>query len=110
MEYRSKALIYRDFEDLFGPCGCGMNMATYAVLVPRHWLIEECPGEVADHEFCKGFDYRRISGLTCNNVFEHKIKEAEFLANYSCCSECAERAVKCGYAVWSEKEYPMVLR
>jgi hypothetical protein len=110
MEYISKAIIYKDFEDLFGPCGCGMGMATYAVLMPRHWLIEEYPDEVADHEFCRGFDYRRVSNFSCNNVFEHTIKGTEFLSNYSCCKECADRAVKCGYAVWAKKEYPMILR
>jgi hypothetical protein len=34
----------------------------------------------------------------------------EYLANFSCCTECAEKAVACGYAVWSEKSYPRSLR
>jgi hypothetical protein len=34
----------------------------------------------------------------------------EFVANFSCCSECALRAVQCGYAIWSDKSYPITLR
>ena len=61
-------------------------------------------------EFCKGFDFRRTSGFTCNQIFEHEIDGVEYMANFSCCKECAERAVECGYAVWSKKSYPMALR
>jgi hypothetical protein len=110
VEYASKAIIYRDLEDVYGPCGCGKDMAMLPVLLPRHWLVEETPEEVAYHEFCKGFDYRRAVGMSCSNVFEHLVDGVEFLANYSCCKECAERAVSCGYAVYSDKGYPMVLR
>lgn len=87
-----------------------MDMATLPVLLPRMWLVEECPAEVDDHEFGRGFDFRRVAGLSCNNVFEHVMEGTEYLSNYSCCKECAERAVKCGYAVWAVKEYPMTLR
>ena len=109
-EHVQKAIIYKDFEDVYGPCGCGMDMAILPVLLPRVWLIEEKPADVEDHGFCIGFDYRRVSGFACNNIFEHEINGTEFLANFSCCRECAERAVKYGYAVWSDKEYPMTLR
>lgn len=51
-----------------------------------------------------------VKGLTCNRVFEHEQDGSNFLANFSCCRECAERAVKFGYAVWTDKEYPMTLR
>jgi hypothetical protein len=109
-EHVCKAIIYKDLEDVYGPCGCGMDMATLPVLLPRTWLIEEKPEDVEEHAFCTGFDFRRVSGFSCNQVFEHEMDGLEFLANFSCCRECAERAVKCGYAVWSEKEYPMLLR
>jgi len=109
-EYISKAIVYKNPEDVYGPCGCGMDMATLPVLLPRMWLVEECPSEIDDHDFGRGFDFRRVAGFSCNNVFEHVFEGTEYLANYSCCKECAERAVKCGYAVWSVKEYPMTLR
>lgn len=108
--FACKAVIYNGFEDVYGPCGCGMDMAILPVLLPRSWLVEERPPEVEDHEFCKGFDFRRVSGFSCNNVFEHTMDEVEYLANFSCCRECAQRAVECGYAVWADKEYPMLLR
>jgi hypothetical protein len=109
-DFGCKAIIYKGLEDVYGPCGCGMDLATLPVLIPRSWLLEERPPEVEDHEFGKGFDFRRVSGFSCNQVFEHEMDGTEYLANFSSCRECAERAVKCGYAVWSEKEYPMALR
>ena len=109
-EYKSKAIIYMDFEDVYGPCGCGMNLATLPILLPRHWLVEERPPEVEEHEFAKGFDSRRVSGFSCNQVLEHEIDGVDYMANFSCCRECAERAIKCGYAVWAERSYPMLLR
>lgn len=87
-----------------------MDMAILPVLLPRSWLVEERPPEVEDHEFCKGFDFRRVSGFSCNNVFEHVMDDIEYLANFSCCRECAQRAVERGYAVWADKEYPITLR
>jgi hypothetical protein len=109
-EFRQHAVIYRDMEDVYGPCGCGMDMAILPILLPRIWLAEERPAEVEEHEFGKGFDFRRVSGFSCNQVFEHEMEGVEYLANFSCCRDCAERAVKFGYAVWSEKTYPMMLR
>jgi hypothetical protein len=108
--YKCKAIIYKGPEDVYGPCGCGMDMATLPVLLPSSWLLEENPDEVDAHAFGTGFDFRRISGMSCNKVFEHEIDGADFLANFSCCRDCAERAIACGYAVWTEKEYPMTLR
>jgi hypothetical protein len=105
-----KAIIYKDLEDVFGPCGCGMDLATLPVLLPRDWVLLERPSQAEDHEFCMGFDFRRTSGFTCNQILEHEMDGFEYMANFSCCKECAERAVKCGYAVWAEKSYPMVLR
>ena len=109
-KYECKAIIYKDFEDVYGPCGCGMFLATLPILLPMHWLTEERPPEVEDHEFGKGFDSRRVAGFTCNQVLDHEIDGVNYLANFSCCRECAERAVACGYAVWAEKPYPMILR
>ncbi len=105
-----KAIIYKDIEDVYGPCGCGMNLATLPVLLPRDWAMVERPSQAEEHEFCKGFDFRRTSGFTCNQVLEHEMDGVDYLANFSCCSECAQKAVECGYAVWSKKPYPMVLR
>jgi len=68
------------------------------------------PAQAEQDEFGKGFDFRRTSGFTCNQVFEHEMEGVEYLANFSCCTECAEKAVACGYAVWSEKSYPRSLR
>jgi hypothetical protein len=109
-EFRQHAVIYKDMEDVYGPCGCGMDMAILPMLIPRAWIIEEWPAVVEAHEFGKGFDFRRVSGFSCNQVFEHEMDGVEYLANFSCCRDCAERAVELGYAVWSEKSYPMVLR
>ncbi len=109
-EYKCKAIIYEGPEDVYGPCGCGMDMATLPVLLPCSWLVEDKPSEVDDHDFGRGFDFRRVSGMSCNLVFEHEQDGLNFLANFSCCRECADRAVKCGYAVWTDKEYPMKLR
>jgi hypothetical protein len=109
-EYKCKAIIYEGPEDVYGPCGCGMDMATLPVLLPSSWLVEDNPSEVDEHDFCRGFDFRRVSGMSCNMVFEHEQDGLDFLANFSCCRECADRAVKCGYAVWTDKEYPMKLR
>lgn len=106
----NKAIIYNGPEDVYGSCGCGMNMAIIPVLVPKDWYVEDCPSEVSDDEFCKGDDFRRVMGFSANNVFEHEIGDVVYLANFSCCRECAERAVALGYAVWSSKEYPMALR
>ncbi len=106
----SKAIIYKDLEDVFGPCGCGMSLATLPVLLPRDWVVLERPAEAECDEFGKGDDFRRISGFTCNNVFEHEMEGAEYLANFSCCSECAKMAVEKGYAMWAQKSYPMALR
>lgn len=109
-EYISKAIIYRDFEDVYGPCGCGMDLATLPVLLPRDWVILERPAAAEGDEFGKGCDFRRTSGFTFNNVFEYEMEGVEYLANFSCCVECAERAVATGYAAWSKKSYPMALR
>lgn len=109
-EFTFKAIIYKGPEDVYGPCGCGMDMATLPILLPRAWLMEEKPHEVDDDGFCIGFDYRRVSGFSCSRVFEHEMEGNEYLANYSCCKECAEKAVAQGYAIWSKNEYPMVLR
>ncbi len=109
-EHTCKAIIYKDFEDVYGPCGCGMSLATLPVLLPRDWIVLERPSNVEQDEFCKGLDSRRVSGFTCNQVFEHEIGGVEYMANFSCCRECAEKAVECGYAVWSEKPYPRSLR
>jgi len=106
----SKAIVFEGPEDVYGPCGCGMDMAILPVLVPKVWYVEERPVAVEDQGFCLGQDYRRISGFSCTNVFEHHIGEDEYLANFSCCRRCAEQAVEQGFAVWSEKEYPMSLR
>lgn len=109
-EYKCKAIIYKGPEDVYGPCGCGMDMAILPVLLPSYWLTEGDPSVVEDHEFGRGLDFRRVSGLSCNRVFEHEQDGSDFLANFSCCRECAERAVKFGYAVWTDKEYPITLR
>jgi hypothetical protein len=34
----------------------------------------------------------------------------EYMANFSCCSECAEKAVEQGYAAYAKKSYPRALR
>ena len=68
-----KAIIYKDLEDVYGPCGCGMNLATLPVLLPRDWVIVERPAQAEYDEFGKGFDFRRTSGFTCNQVFEHEM-------------------------------------
>jgi hypothetical protein len=109
-DYKCKAIIYKGPEDVYGPCGCGMDLATLPVLLPSSWFQDENPSEVDEHDFCKGLDYRRVAGLSCNNVFEHIQDNMHFLANFSCCRECATRAVDHGYAVWNDKEYPMTLR
>ncbi len=109
-EHICKAIIYKDLEDVYGPCGCGMNLATLPILLPRDWVMLERPAAAEHDEFGKGFDFRRTSGFSCSNVFEHEIDGGEYLANFSCCSECAEKAVKSGYAAWAEKSYPMILR
>ncbi|MCJ7444705.1 MAG: hypothetical protein MUO26_09290 [Methanotrichaceae archaeon] len=108
-ENNCRAVIYGDPEDVYGPCGCGIDIATLPVLIPRTWIVEDKPLEVEEHGFGTGLDYRRISGFNHNCVQEHEIDSIEFLANFSCCRECAERAVKCGYAVWTDREYSMVL-
>jgi hypothetical protein len=87
-----------------------MNLATLPILLPRDWVILERPAEAEDDEFCKGFDFRRTSGFSCNNVFEHEMEGTDYLANFSCCQECAEKAVERGYAIWAKKPYPMALR
>ena len=109
-EFGCKAIIYKDLEDVYGPCGCGMDLATLPVLLPSHWLLEERPPEVEGHEFGKGSDFRRVSGFSCSQVLSHELEGVEFMANFSCCRDCAERAVACGYAVWADKSYPMLLR
>ena len=109
-EHVCKAIIYKDFEDVYGPCGCGLSLATLPVLLPRDWIVLERPSQVEQDEFCKGLDSRRVSGFACNQVFEHEIGGVEYMANFSCCRECAEKAVEGGYAVWSEKPYPRSLR
>ncbi len=105
-----KAIIYVDFEDVYGPCGCGMTLATLPVLLPRDWVVLERPPEAECDDFCKGLDYRRVSGMSCNNIFEHEMEGKEYMANFSCCQECAEKAVARGYAIWCKKSYPMALR
>ncbi|MBN1324588.1 MAG: hypothetical protein JW986_11415 [Methanotrichaceae archaeon] len=110
MKFSQKAIVFRDPEDVYGSCGCGMDMAILPVLLPKAWYFEECPFEVDDHQFCRGDDARRVSGFSCNNVFEHEMQGVVYLANFSCCRDCAQRAVEKGYAVWSEKVYPTKLR
>ena len=34
-EHVCKAIIYKDLEDVYGPCGCGMNLATLPILLPE---------------------------------------------------------------------------
>jgi hypothetical protein len=34
----------------------------------------------------------------------------EYMANFSCCTECADKAVERGYATWATKSYPRALR
>ena len=34
-EHLCKAIIFKDLEDVYGPCGCGMNLATLPILLPR---------------------------------------------------------------------------
>ena len=109
-ELAFKAIIYKDLEDVYGPCGCGMNLATLPVLLPRDWVVVERPAQAENDEFCKGFDFRRTSGFSCNNVFEHEMDGIEYMANFSCCSECAEKAVEQGYATYARKSYPRALR
>lgn len=104
-----KAIIYKDLEDVYGPCGCGMTLATLPVLLPRDWVVLERPNQAEYDEFCKGFDFRRTSGFSCNNVFEHEMEGIEYMANFSCCTECAEKAVESGYATWAKKSYPRAL-
>lgn len=105
-----KAIIFEDFEDVYGPCGCGMTLATLPVLLPRDWVVLERPDEAECDEFGKGLDYRRVAGFSCDNIFEHEMEGTEYMANFSCCQECAEKAVAQGYASWSKKSYPMSLR
>ena len=105
-----RAVVYDGPEDTYGPCGCGMDMAILPVLLPKIWFEDEFPIVAEDHEFCRGLDCRRVMGLSCNNIFEHEMGGVTYLANFSCCRECADRAVDEGYAVRAEKGYPMVLR
>jgi len=105
-----KAIIYKDLEDVYGPCGCGMNLATLPILLPRDWVVLERPTQAEYDEFGKGFDFRRTSGLSCNQVFEHEMEGIEYMANFSCCTECAEKAIESGYATWAKKSYPRALR
>ncbi|MHC1631383.1 MAG: hypothetical protein ACXQT4_03680 [Methanotrichaceae archaeon] len=107
-EHTCKAIIYEGPEDTYGPCGCGLDMAILPVLLPKIWFEDEFPQEVIDHEFCKGFDCRRIIGLSCNQVFEYEIKGIIYLSNHSCCRECADRAVKSGYAIMTDEKYPFL--
>jgi len=105
-----KAIIYKDLEDVYGPCGCGMNLATCPYFCPEigsSWSVLSRQNAMS---FGKGDDFRRISGFTCNNVFEHEMEGAEYLANFSCCSECAEKAVEKGYRNVGQEIIPMALR
>ncbi len=108
--FACKAIIYKGSGRRVRSLWMRHGLGHPPMLLPRSWLIEERPSEVEDHEFGKGFDFRRVAGFSCNNVFEHEMDGMEYLANFSCCRECAERAVQCGYAVWADKEYPMTLR
>ena len=74
-------------------------MAILHVLNPKIWIAEDKRLEVEEHGFGTGLDCR-VSGLNHNCVREYKIGNIDYLANFSCCRECAERAVKCGYAEW----------
>ncbi|HII06983.1 MAG TPA: hypothetical protein HA349_06625 [Methanotrichaceae archaeon] len=108
MDYQiNKAIVYDGPEDTYGPCGCGMDMAILPVLLPKIWFEDEFPIVANDHEFCRGVDCRRIMGLSCNRVFEHEMEGVTYLSNFSCCRECADRAVDEGYAIRVEKESPM---
>jgi hypothetical protein len=109
-DHKCKAIIYKGPEDVYGPCGCGMDMAILPILLPSSWLMEEKPQEVSDHAFGTGLDFRRVCGMSYNQVLEHEMDGESFIANFSCCRECAEKAVAFGYAVWTDKDYPMVLR
>lgn len=105
-EYPYKAIIYDGPEDTYGPCGCGMDMAILPVLLPKVWFEDEFPDLAMEHEFCKGLDCRRVSGLSCNNVLEHDMEGIDYLANFSCCRACADKAVDFSYAVMSDESYP----
>ena len=105
-EHTHKAIVYNGPENTYGPCGCGMDMAIIPVLLPKIWFEDEYPLDAEDHEFCCGEDYRRIMGLSCNQIFEYEIEGTMYLANFSCCRMCAERAVECGYAISREEEHP----
>ena len=50
----SKAIVFEGPEDVYGPCGCGMDMAILPVLVPKVWYVEERPVAVEDQGFCRG--------------------------------------------------------
>lgn len=105
-DYLKKAIIYDGPEDTYGPCGCGMGMAIIPVLVPKIWFEDKFPDEADYDEFCRGFDCRRVSGMSCNNVLEHEIEGETYLTNFSCCWECAQKAVDGGYAIKTEAEHP----
>jgi len=105
-----KAIIYEDLEDVYGPCGCGMSLATLPVLLPRDWAVLERPPEAEYDEFCNGSDFRSVAGFSCNNVFEYEMDGVEYMANFSCCRECAEKAIEQGYATYAGKSYPRALR
>ena len=86
-------------------------MALLPVLLPKMWFEDCYPAAAEKDGFCTGFDIRRAVGLSYSCVIEHEIDGVCYMANFSCCSECADRAVKFGYAVWSKKyEYPRELR
>lgn len=104
-DYLNKAIIYDGPEDTYGPCGCGMDMAIMPVLIPKIWFEDCFPQEAENDEFCKGLDCRRIAGLSCNNIFEEEIDDIPYLGNFSCCRECAQRAVDVGYGVMAGEEY-----
>jgi len=42
---------------MYGPCGCGMDIATLPVLIPRTWIVEDKPPEVEEYGFGAGLDY-----------------------------------------------------
>jgi hypothetical protein len=105
-----KAIIFKGPEDVYGPCGCGLDMAILPVLIPKIWFEDCHPSDAENDSFCSGFDSRRASGMSYGCIHEHTIDNIVYLTNFSCCVQCAERAVQCGYAVWSSEEYPRELR
>ena len=93
-----KAIIIRENEDYWGPCNCGCDVSTWDVRIPRAWLNNR-----PDIDFFRGEDYRRQTGFSCNKIFEAEYEDELYWVNFSCCKECAEKAVRDGLARWWEQ-------